>query len=183
MKGLDPRSVANLIIQEGLNRELSLSNLSVQKILYFCHASFLAKFSKPLVFAPFEAWEYGPVCRPVYDQLKGYGRNPIDKLITKIDVFSGEVQPIPLPEDPFTCEHIVDLVRNLGALSPSALVQLSHAKGGAWEKVWEQSKHGPTIGNRISDTLSKERYFCLKLDLDNQKLHGDIDEATPFAGD
>ena len=45
----------------------NITNLSLQKILYFCHLAFLGENEgKPLFDKNFEAWELGPVLRSVY---------------------------------------------------------------------------------------------------------------------
>ena len=53
--------------------------MTLFKVLYFAHAWYMAKFDKPLIAQPFEAWKLGPVNRVVYDQYKNYGTKPIEK--------------------------------------------------------------------------------------------------------
>jgi|TARA_R110000796_G_scaffold174394_2_gene291343 uncharacterized phage-associated protein len=48
-----------------------MSHLKLQKLLYYCQAYHLATFNKPLFKEDFEAWVHGPVCRSVYNTLKG----------------------------------------------------------------------------------------------------------------
>ncbi|MFM9718924.1 Panacea domain-containing protein, partial [Streptomyces galilaeus] len=50
--------------------------MTLLKVLYFAHAWHLAKYGKPLVAQPFEAWRHGPVNRVVYDQYKEYRERP-----------------------------------------------------------------------------------------------------------
>ncbi len=68
-------------IQERINilpedRE-GLSNLKIQKLIYFIEASFLVKFNRKLFSQNFEAWEYGPVIPSLYHLLKKFERKPI----------------------------------------------------------------------------------------------------------
>lgn len=179
----DPRSVANAIIESAQRRGLTVTNLSIQKLLYFAHAAALAKYGKPLVKGVFEAWELGPVNRPVYDALKQYGANPVTKLIERRDPISGETSVVSVPEDWRVREHVDDILKSIGHLSPGQLVDLSHAPRGAWSEVWNKSKTSPTIGNRIHDKLSVERFVYLKMPITETSKFGDVDEATPVAGD
>lgn len=50
-----------------------LSNLKLQKILYYIQAAFLVKFKKPCFHNKIVAWRYGPVVEELYYQLKKYG--------------------------------------------------------------------------------------------------------------
>lgn len=180
--GHDPRSIANVMIEFALEDGLHLPNVSVQKLLYFAHASYLVRNRRPLVSSLFEAWEYGPVCRPVYDALKQYGRASVPKKIEQVDIFTGEIEEFEFSGDRRTRFHIEGIMMNLGHLSPGQLIDLSHAKDGAWHAVWNKSKTGATIGNTIDDKLTEERFAFLKMPI-NTPTRGDPDEATPIAGD
>jgi uncharacterized phage-associated protein len=54
-----------------------LSNLRLQKLLYYVQGWHLAAYGKPLFTDPIEAWTHGPVVRDIYTQFKQYGGNPI----------------------------------------------------------------------------------------------------------
>lgn len=182
-RGFDPRAIANAMISYALDRGQTITNVSVQKLLYFAHVSFWVKHKRPLVCSTFEAWEYGPVCRPVYDSLRRYGRAPIIEPIVVVDPFSRSVTPLAPPADHLVTDHIAEVMRALGGLSAGQLIELSHAPGGAWEEVWNKSKTSATLGNRIDDKLSVERFARLKISVRSQSRFGDPDEATPVAGD
>jgi uncharacterized phage-associated protein len=55
----------------------SVSNLKLQKLLYYAQGSHLALYDKPLFPDPIEAWTHGPVVPPVYHVYKQYGSSPI----------------------------------------------------------------------------------------------------------
>jgi uncharacterized phage-associated protein len=182
--GFDPRSIANAIIGHALQRDRALTHLAVQKLLYFTHAHHLVKFRRPLVRAAFEAWEHGPVCRPVYEALKIHGRAPIRELIERRDPFTREVSVVATPADPLVMDHIAITMGSLSHMSPSQLRDLSHVPQGAWAEVWNRAQRGgATLGNTIDDTLSAERFFRLKMTVKPESRAGDVDEASPFAGD
>lgn len=54
-----------------------ITNLKLQKILYFAQAYYLAKVKKPLFSEDIEAWEYGPVVPKIYRRYKKHGSNPL----------------------------------------------------------------------------------------------------------
>src|SRR5690348_8551505 len=54
-----------------------LTNLSVQKLAYFCHGWHLALKGTPLASEKFAAWKFGPVLPSVYHKLKVFSSNPI----------------------------------------------------------------------------------------------------------
>jgi uncharacterized phage-associated protein len=54
-----------------------ISNLKLQKLLYYSQSYYLALFDKALFEDPIYAWTHGPVCPNVYHAFKHLGRNPI----------------------------------------------------------------------------------------------------------
>lgn len=57
--------------------EYDLTNLKLQKLLYYCQGFALAKLNKPIFNQKIIAWPHGPVVVEVYEQFKKYGREPI----------------------------------------------------------------------------------------------------------
>ncbi len=60
-----------------------LTNLKLQKLLYYAQGIYLAKYNKPLFKEKVLAWSHGPVVKEVYDQYKKFGSDGIQ--------FEGEV--------------------------------------------------------------------------------------------
>lgn len=181
-RGHDPRAVVNQMIEFALEQEVHLPNVSVQKLLYFAHAAHLAKYGgTPLVASVFEAWEYGPVCRPIYDELKHYGRSSVSQKIEDIDLFTGEVTIPSLPNDLRVKSHVFNIMDSLGRLSPGQLIDLSHVKGGAWHETWHKARTRTTVGGAICDSLIRERFYLLKMPI-KPSIFGDPDEAAPLTG-
>ncbi len=67
--------VARYIIWYCQEKSYAISNLKLQKILYFAQAQFLVfgKDNKPCFSEKIEAWQYGPVVPEVYRQYKIFG--------------------------------------------------------------------------------------------------------------
>lgn len=58
--------------------DAELSNLKLQKLLYYAQGHALAQTGKPLFSDRIEAWAHGPVVPKVYRRFKDCGSNPID---------------------------------------------------------------------------------------------------------
>lgn len=66
-------TVARYIVDYCNEHGEGISNLKLQKILYFIQADFLVSQHKPCFFDTIEAWDFGPVVPSVYHQYKKYG--------------------------------------------------------------------------------------------------------------
>lgn len=56
-----------------------MSNLKLQKLLYYAQGVHLALHNEPLFSAKIEAWKHGPVCPPVYQTYKEFASTPIPR--------------------------------------------------------------------------------------------------------
>lgn len=54
-----------------------ITNLKLQKLLYYAQGTYLAKKDEPLFNDNFLAWEHGPVIRKIYDKYKSNGSDGI----------------------------------------------------------------------------------------------------------
>lgn len=156
--GYDPRAIANFILDYAETKSKPLSNLSLQKLLYFCHAWYLAKYHRPLIDEAVEAWGHGPVYRSAYRCFRQAQRNPISFRATKLDFASGKtiiVEECIRDSDKEFIKNIFDLYANFTARQ---LRELSHEEGGPWHRIWQASKNKPIPGMKIPDSLI-ERYF------------------------
>jgi uncharacterized phage-associated protein len=72
------KAIANYMLQLG-NPEIGdiISNLKLQKLLYYAQGVHLAYFQKPLFEDEIHAWPYGPVVEIVYHNFKNFGSNAI----------------------------------------------------------------------------------------------------------
>jgi uncharacterized phage-associated protein len=52
-----------------------MTNLKLQKLVYYAQGFYLAMMDSPLFNEPIEAWEHGPVCVPLYHEYKNFGSN------------------------------------------------------------------------------------------------------------
>lgn len=118
-----------------------MSNMKLQKMLYYQQGFHLAFFGEPLFDDPIEAWMYGPVVPSVYEHFKKYGSQGIPPE-TEEDIALK-------PEE----QALFDEVYNVyAAYSAVGLMNLTHS-----ESPWASTE--PGFGNEIE--LGKMKEFFL----------------------
>jgi uncharacterized phage-associated protein len=127
--------------------------MTLLKVLYFAHAWHLAKEDKPLIAQPFEAWNYGPVNRVVYDQFKIFGNRPIDARALSFDAKCGEFRPARYLFDAETEKFLNDIFDYYSQFHAYTLSDLTHEKGGPWDVIWSAAATRAVPGMFIPDHL------------------------------
>ena len=69
--------VAKAIINYSIDNEFPISNLKLQKILYYVQAAFLTEKNRPAFNEDIVSWRYGPVVEEVYRKYKYNSDRPI----------------------------------------------------------------------------------------------------------
>ncbi|HEX7682331.1 MAG TPA: type II toxin-antitoxin system antitoxin SocA domain-containing protein [Trinickia sp.] len=125
-----PLQLAGDIVRRSGAKGRLLTNLSVQKLAYFCHGWHLALKEVPLVSERFAAWKFGPVLPSVYHKLKVFSSNPIPPGHPLVTMLACNLET--------DSASIVDRVLDLyGPYSGAQLVEMSHVQGGPWAAAWE----------------------------------------------
>lgn len=133
--------IAHYIISECYRRNKPISNLKLQKMLYFAWVEYYKETSTPLFYDYICAWQLGPVVPDVYYEYCSYGGRPICELnFTNIDEVDSEI-----------LDRAIDKYIDKSA---STLVNKTHAQGTAWDIIFDGGN-----GNReiIPFSLIKER--------------------------
>lgn len=178
----DPRAIANLMLDEADRRGLNITNLALQKLLYFAHGIHLTKTKRPLVSGYFEAWQYGPVHPSVYRAFKPAGAEPITNRAVGKDPLTGMTRDLPMPSDMEVIDLISDVMRSYGHLPPGRLVDLSHAKDSPWSMVVDKARTEVAFGMRIPDNVIIDRFRHHKVSVSTRPRAGEPpSDDTPFA--
>ena len=69
--------LARYVLKKCIDEDHPISNLQLQKILYYIQESFLRENNRKAFSEPIEAWQYGPVVPKVYDKYCIYGGKTI----------------------------------------------------------------------------------------------------------
>lgn len=124
-----------------------ISNLKLQKLVYYAQGYYLAMFDRALFPEPIEAWGHGPVVQDLYREYKAYGAGPIPKPDDfDINVLDEETQ-----------KFLNDVYTNRGQFTAWRLRQMTHE-----EAPWASS-YEPGVNHEIThDKLT--RYFKTQIE-------------------
>lgn len=154
---LDVRVIANLVLDRADELAVGVSNMALNKIVYFVHCDHLLETGDPLVTAKIEAWQHGPVFREIYHEFKKWEKGDIKSRAQKIDPFTGEVEVATATFGAGELARIVGMIDRYIHFSAAHLRALSHRDGGPWDRVWDHSGRA-NPGMRISNELIREFY-------------------------
>lgn len=128
--------LAKYIVAKCIKDNNPISNLQLQKILYYIQRKYLQELKTPAYSERIEAWPFGPVVPDVYYYFCGAGAMPIWICDEPDDEV---IQSIPSKE-----RQIIDgIIESKRLLNPWDMVADTHRQGGAWESVYDGGK-----GNR-----------------------------------
>ena len=124
--------LAKYIITKCVKDNCAISNLQLQKILYFIQRDFLrcdeSAFSDAI-----EAWPFGPVVPAVYYHFCIFGSMAITTAYEGIVVEA---------KDRTRIDRIVETKR---VLPPWDLVEDTHRKNGAWDQIYQDGAGNRTV--------------------------------------
>lgn len=129
----------------------SISNLKVQKLLYYAQGFHLALFDEPLFSEAIKAWIHGPVVPQVYHEYKKYGSNAIPVKIIDSNLYPVEVR-----------ELLDEVYSVYGQFTASKLRDLTHSEP-------------PWLNTPQSEAISIE---SMKIFFKTLIIHND-DKGTP----
>lgn len=117
----------------------SISNLKLQKLLYYAQGFHLAVYGQPLFPEKIKAWEHGPVVPQVYHYFKDYGASPIP------------VKPVNLADYSEEIRELLDEVHTVyGQFSASKLREMTHE-----EPPWKATPPNETISHELMKEFFK----------------------------
>ena len=153
LKAID---IANFFIDLANNDpDDCMTNLRLNKLLYFAQSWCLVKLNRPLFEEDVQAWKYGPVIPSVYKKLKKYGRERIKNTVGNYsaDIFSSD-----------ELEILIEVANIYCKFSSPALVDLTHKIGSPWQQIYCKNK-----SNQIISKESLKNYFSKNLQINNYK--------------
>lgn len=132
----------NEFVDEGVTE--GLTNLKLQKLLYFAQAASLSLKGEPLFNEKIVAWKFGPVVLDVYHALKTNGNNAIPSIEA-----SGELSP--------DAKALLEDVWNIyGKFAAHELVNITHSHL-PWKQVYFSNPEGNS-NPEITKEVIKEYY-------------------------
>jgi uncharacterized phage-associated protein len=104
-----------------------LSNLKLQKLLYYAQGHHLAQRGAPLFTEQIQAWSHGPVVPPVYREFKTSGSSSIE--LRRTDPFTWS------DVDPVTTDFLSRVWNTYGGYSAGRLRSMTHEER-PWMAHW-----------------------------------------------
>ena len=122
-----------------------ISNLKLQKLVYYAQGFYMAIFGEPLFDEEISAWTHGPVVESLYHTYKENGKNPIPapEIFDSTEVFTDDQLRL--------LEEIEEV---FGQFSAWALREMTHE-----EKPWKDHEE-------LSDVIPKDEileYFLTRI--------------------
>ncbi len=113
-----------------------LSNLKLQKLLYYAQGHYLAQRSAPLFTDPIQAWSHGPVVQQVYHEFKKSGNSSIE--LPPSDPFTWD------DVDPVTSKFLSKVWNTYGGFSAGRLRNMTHEER-PWKAHWRADERHTRI--------------------------------------
>jgi uncharacterized phage-associated protein len=162
--------ISNYIISLAQNNpEENLTNMKLQKILYYLQGYHLALFNEVLFEEEIEAWKYGPVISKEYYTFKVYGNNSIN-----------------VPETNHSFDYLSDKQKKFinkvygyfRQFSPVKMMELTHEES-PWLDTYGKSQ---VIDNELLKDEKKERkeaarFLLIDYLYDNELIDSSISDA------
>jgi len=116
-----------------------ITNLKLQKILYYIQAQSLKQNNEPLFSNPIEAWRHGPVVRSVYNYYSEYTNRPITELEDPWDNF--------IEEEKLLMNSVIEKFIDIDEWE---LVRKTHEET-PWKNVYEKGSNNEITLKSIKD--------------------------------
>lgn len=133
-----------------------MTNLDMQKVVYFVHGHYLLQYGRPLVNGEFEAWSYGPVHRVLYDALKRHEDLPINEKIVGFDPIRRRTRELPGLDDSDAIAVLDQVLDHYLNMPTFALVELTHRNATPWSRTIEDARTRVNVGMKIPNELIVE---------------------------
>lgn len=137
-----------------------ITNLAVQKLLYFCQVVSYAINNKPMFIDTCEAWKFGPVYTHIYYRLNKYTYDPIN---------SREFEDFEIIDLSDEDKKVIDAVINsFGMLSGVKLRDMSHKT-----EPWRQARCGVLDSENCNEIIKNKsiKDYVSKLDIETYDVN------------
>ena len=140
--------IAYAFVKKGIESGNPVTQMKLQKLIYFAHGLHLATYNKPLIQETFQAWKFGPVVPSVYQDYKLYGSMPIaatDYLFFFKDASVFDKELTLLDNEAQTSIKITwDALKDTSA---SRLSNWTHKANSPWTENYEEGVNDTPIPN------------------------------------
>lgn len=152
---IDDKKISALDIAKFFLSVGPVTNLKLQKLIYFAYEIYLLKTGKRLFEEPIVAFQHGPVVEEVYHSYKQHGR---EKISRDDDEVALQLKDVTMPiawakialsdQSKEISSALKETWERYWKESAWQLVDISHSPGGPWYQVYEES-----LNNKITDEV------------------------------
>lgn len=130
------RSVANFFLEEGLQDNIEIDQLKIQKLVYYAYAWYAANYDGASLFPEeIEAWRHGPVVRTVWEAFRRFKDKPITEPATKIDMIGDGLQyTVPQVEESYR-SFLRSVWQTYKEYTGTQLSNLTHSSDEPWSVI------------------------------------------------
>jgi uncharacterized phage-associated protein len=141
-----PNHVSDYLLVYSRGKGDVLTNLKLQKLLYYSQAWYLALYDVPIFDEEFEAWIHGPVLPSQYRRFRHYEWRQIDENVRKPDALPSKLT-----------RHLNEITRIFGVETAAALEIMTH-KETPWIRARRNMPNREPSNAIISKGLMREYY-------------------------
>ena len=135
-----PNKIADFLLVESRERGEILTNLKLQKLIYYAQAWYLALRDKSIFDEDVQAWVHGPVLPSQYHRFSLYRWQPIVSEITRPEIGDKEVE-----------SHLYEIIEVFGTETAVALERMTHQ-----EAPWIEARNGLPPDAICTNVISKD---------------------------
>jgi uncharacterized phage-associated protein len=165
-----PLAIANAFVARAKEEGVRISNMKLQKLLYFAQGHSHAMRGERLIDEDPQAWDYGPVYPAVYTAFRRFGSGNISALAEDnsdpANWFNDDPDYVPstvaTPEDEQVNKFLDAVWDAYKGKSAILLSEMSHVAGGPWAKARERASRNSVIHDEdISEYFKAARKAAL----------------------
>lgn len=134
----DALTVARYIIDRSFRKKDPVSNLRLQKLLYFVQLESYRENNNPMFSDDIVAWQFGPVVPDVYYEYNVYAGTPILLEYKDLSVIEDSDKRI--------IDRVIDTMKDIPIWK---LVDLTHKSGGPWDQVVKTDGYRSSIPKKM----------------------------------
>lgn len=146
----DVLDISRYVINYSNQENYDISNLKLQKLLYFIQAYFLITKKAPCFKEDIEAWDFGPVVPSAYYKYRLFGGSNIPSITTYtiIEKNSDDISQSKIKSAKYdkaciaSCDAklIEDVINKFSNYSASDLVEITHRQN-PWKNAYENGRN------------------------------------------
>ena len=137
------KEVAYAFVNLFKDEDEGITNLKLQKLLYYAQGFSYQRSNEPLFDDDIEAWDKGPVVYEVYKRYQSCGNEPI-RVYENVDLTEEDER------------LILDVAREYGQYTSSKLISMTHKEGTPWDKIYVEGEMRNVIPKDIIKDYFRE---------------------------